>query len=59
MEIHGFYINEDDKTLRYDVVVSFEEKNLSDLYAKVQDITSEIFPEYDAEIVLDSDYALA
>lgn len=59
LEIHGFYINEDNKTLRYDVVVSFEEKNLSDLYAKVRDITSEIFPEYDAEIVLDSDYALA
>lgn len=59
MEIHGFYIVEGNKTLRYDVVVSFEEKNLRQLYAKVLEITKEVFPEYEAQVVLDSDYALA
>ena len=59
MEIHGFYIVEGNKTLRYDVVVRFEEKNLRQLYAKVLEITKEVFPEYEAQVVLDSDYALA
>jgi len=59
LEIHGFYIRKEDKKVRFDVVVSFEEKDPSKLYAKVLKETARIFPGYEATVVLDSDYALA
>ena len=58
MQIHGVYVNQKQKTLRFDVVVSFEEENPARLYARVMKEAKRIFPDYDIELVLDSDYAL-
>ena len=55
LQMHGFYADTENKTVRFDIVVSFKTENRKKLY---QDICSELekeFPEYEFTIVMDSD----
>ena len=54
LQLHGFYVDLDEKTIRFDVVLSFEadrEEALSILYKEV----NELYPEYTFSIVPDID----
>ena len=57
LQVHGFYRNEEAKTLRFDVVISFDAK---DRYAEFMNIVSEVqkeFPAYKILAALDTDYS--
>jgi len=58
LQVHGFYIDNEAKTVRFDIVVSFEEKHPDELLERVYEETSKIYPDYEIDIVVDSDYAL-
>lgn len=54
LQMHGFYVDMQEKTMRFDVVLSFDvmpEKAAAELYEEVQ----KVFPEYTLQIVPDLD----
>lgn len=54
LQMHGFYVDTEAKTIRFDVVLSFEvkpEEALAELYAKMK----ELYPDYTVQIVPDTD----
>ena len=54
LQMHGFFVNTQEKTMRFDVVLSFDipqQKGLEILHGKL----SAEFPEYEFNIVADLD----
>ncbi|MBQ6264226.1 MAG: cation transporter [Clostridia bacterium] len=55
-EMHGFYLDENEKTIRFDVVISFDAKDRNAVYADVCSQVQEAFPGYTLQIAMDSDF---
>lgn len=56
VEMHGFYIDTAEKTVRFDIVVSFDAPDRNAVYAQVCDRVSAQFPGYGLQIALDTDF---
>ena len=56
LQMHGFYINREKKTLRFDVVISFDEKDRPALFEKIKKQIQEEFPDYELQIAMDTDF---
>lgn len=54
MQMHGFYADTENKTLRYDVVVSFD-IDREQAQSTLSELTHKMYPDYAASIVLDTD----
>ena len=54
MQMHGFYADTENKTLRYDVVVSFD-IDREQAQSILNELTHKMYPDYAASIVLDTD----
>ena len=54
---HAFFIDSKKKSVRFDVVVDFAEKNLSWLRAEIEREISLSFPGYKIFIVIDREFA--
>ncbi len=54
-QIHGFYVDEENKMIIFDMVVSFDEKDRIGLKETVIDELKNLYPEYDFNIALDRD----
>ena len=56
IQMHGFYLDKEAKTLRFDFVVSFDaedrKKVRQDIYEKVQ----KEFPDYTLQIFMDTEF---
>ncbi len=59
LQYHGLYVDEKEKTLRFDIVMSFEEKDPDGLYNKFYDEVSKEFPDYKIYIVVDTDFSVS
>ncbi len=57
LQIHGFYINEEKKTLRFDVVISFDARDRKAVYEKIFQAVTEKVPGYELQIALDTDFS--
>jgi len=55
LEMHGFYV--DRKTIRFDVVVSFDAKDRSLVYDEIKEKVQNEYPDYSLEITLDTDFS--
>ena len=55
LQMHGFYLDEKEKTMRFDIVVDFAEEDHAALYHKIKSDITEKYPGYTLHIVLDSD----
>lgn len=55
-QIHGFYVDEDLKTVSFDIVIDFEEKNVDELVATVTSKLKEKHSSYEFYIVIDNDF---
>lgn len=55
-EIHGYYFNKEEKTIRFDVVISFDSPDRQKAYAEVCRKAREAFPDYEMNIVLDTEF---
>ncbi len=55
-QMHGFYLDEDIKTIRFDAVISFDSPNRRNTYMEVIHKTKEAFPDYEVVVALDIDY---
>ena len=55
LEMHGFYLDENDKTLNFDIIIDFEVKNREELYKHIYDEVQEKYKDYKVSITLDVD----
>ncbi len=56
-QLHGFYLNKEKKTLRFDVVISFDAPDRMAAYEEVLADVQKAFPDYTLQAALDTDYA--
>ena len=56
LQIHGFYVNWHKKTIRFDMVVDFAEKDRTALYSLAKEKVSALYPDFSVGIVIDNDY---
>lgn len=53
--MHGLYLNEEKNYLRMDIIIDFDAKDRLNLYKKIKNEISALYPEYKTEINLDLD----
>lgn len=59
LQFHGLYVDEEEKTIRLDIVISFEEKEIEKLYNKVYNDISNEYKDYKIYIVVDADFSVS
>lgn len=57
INLHGFYLDEDKKTISFDVVFDFKEKRKHEIRDEIVAIMKEKYPEYEVRIIIDNDYS--
>lgn len=55
-QIHGFYLLKDQKTMRFDIVISFNAKDRREVYTSVVDDVKKAFPDYELQVAMDTDF---
>ena len=55
-QMHGFYLLKDQKTMRFDIVVSFDAKDRRAVYAEVLADVQRAFPDYALQVAMDTDF---
>ena len=55
-ELHGFYLDENEKTIRFDIVVSFDAKDRNEVHAGICREVGAEFPGYALQVAMDTDY---
>ena len=56
-QVHGFYVNEEKKTIRFDVVVSFDAPDRRKVWMDVCETVQKMYPDYALMIAMDSDFS--
>ena len=56
-QIHGFYLTKNPKSIRFDIVVSFDAKDRRAVYEEVVADVQKEFPDYELQIAMDTDYS--
>ena len=55
LQMHGFFVDETDKIMRFDVVVSFDSPDIKAMHRHIIEDIQEAFPDYDVQVQLDYD----
>ena len=56
-QMHGFYLVKENKTIRFDIVISFEAKDRRAVYQEVVSDVQKAFPGYRLQVAMDTDFA--
>ncbi|MBP5532574.1 MAG: cation transporter, partial [Lachnospiraceae bacterium] len=56
-QMHGFYMDKEKKTLRFDIVVSFDAEDRRAVYEKVLEDVGKIYPGYELQVAMDTDFS--
>ncbi len=56
-QVHGFYVDEELKTISFDILIDFDEKNPEKLRDELIDKLKTLHPEYNYFVVIDNDFA--
>ncbi|MBR5676635.1 MAG: cation transporter [Paludibacteraceae bacterium] len=56
-EMHGFYLDQTEKTVRFDFVVSFDAADRGEVYREVCEKVQQEFPGYTLQVVMDTDFS--
>ena len=57
LQMHGFYMNKEKMTIRFDIVVSFDAKDRRTVYKGVLDDVQKAYPDYTLQIAMDTDFS--
>lgn len=57
LQVHGFYINPETKEMRFDAVISFDAPDRAEVHREINEKIKEKYPDYDLQIVLDTDFS--
>ena len=55
-QMHGFYLLKEQKTMRFDIVISFEAKDRRAVYSDVVSDVQKAFPDYELQVAMDTDF---
>ena len=55
LQMHGFYFNEEDKVISFDIIIDFKIKNREEEYQKIYKEIQENYKDYTISITLDAD----
>ncbi|MDO4634087.1 MAG: cation diffusion facilitator family transporter [Eubacteriales bacterium] len=55
-QMHGFYLNEKKKSIRFDVIVSFDAEDRTAVYRHIIKEAEELYPDYTFNVALDTDF---
>ena len=55
LQMHGFYFNENDKSISFDIIIDFKIKNREEVYKEIFDEVKEKYKDYKISITLDVD----
>ena len=55
LQIHGFYVDEGDRAIRFDIIIDFAARDRKALFGEIRERVQEAFPEYSIEMTLDYD----
>ena len=53
--MHGFYLDIQDKTLSFDIIIDFKAKDREKIYQDIYDVVQKEFKDYKITITLDVD----
>ncbi len=56
-QMHGFYLLKDRKTMRFDIVVSFDAKDRRAVFTEAVEAVQKAFPDYRLQVNMDTDFA--
>ena len=56
-QMHGFYLLKAEKKMRFDIVIDFNAKDRTAVYAEIVSDVQKAFPDYELEIAMDTDFA--
>ena len=59
LEAHGFYLDEEQKRIQFDIIVSFDAPDRDAVYKEVVSRVREAYPEYELYCTLDTDFSLS
>ena len=57
LQMHGFYIDKVEKTIRFDIVVSFDAVDRNAVYRNVCEKVQEVYPDYTLQVAMDTDFS--
>ena len=57
LQMHGFYMDKEQKTMRFDIVISFDANDRRNVYRDVFDDVQKHYPDYRLKIAMDTDFA--
>ena len=55
-QMHGFYLNEEKKTIRFDIVISFDAPDRRAVYQAVREDVQRLYPDYTIVAAMDTDF---
>lgn len=55
LQMHGFYFNEEDKEISFDIIIDFKIKNREEVYGEIYEEVQKKYPDYKINITLDID----
>ena len=57
LQMHGFYLDREEKTIRFDIVVSFDAKDRRQVYREVCERVQKAYPDYRLQVAMDTDFS--
>ena len=57
LQVHGFYLDKAEKTLRFDIVVSFDAKDRKQVYKELCEKVQKEYPDYTLQVAMDTDFS--
>ena len=57
LQMHGFHIDQAEKTIRFDFVISFSAKDRHAVYRDICGQVQEAFPDYRLQVTMDTDFS--
>ncbi len=55
--MHGFYMDKEKKTIRFDIVVSFDADDRKTVFKDIHDEVQKAYPEYQLQMAMDTDFS--
>ena len=57
LQMHGFYVDEENKTISFDLIIDFKAENRENVKDEVVKEIKEKYPEYNYYVILDTDFS--
>ena len=57
LQMHGFYLDKAEKTIRFDLVISFDAPDRRQVYREICEKVHEAYPDYTLQVAMDTDFS--